>query len=118
MGFDSCNRSLKIWESIRTPTPKMGAHLGVWGFIPSHSLTLLGNMKCDSRPSHLACTFTSLCLGHEPKARVATSCIMFCRLLLIHVVYPAFKTNVLKMEQAFQVGYQKGEKALYVSPTN
>ncbi len=41
MSFDYCNCPLKIWESIGTPTPKMGAHLGVWGFIPSHSLTFL-----------------------------------------------------------------------------
>jgi hypothetical protein len=41
MGFDLCDCSLKIWESIETPTPKMGIHLGVWGFIPSHSPTLL-----------------------------------------------------------------------------
>jgi hypothetical protein len=27
---------------IKTPTPKVGAHLGVWRFIPSHFLTLLG----------------------------------------------------------------------------
>jgi hypothetical protein len=40
MGFDPCNCSLKIWESIGTPTPKVGTHLGVWGFIPSLSLTL------------------------------------------------------------------------------
>jgi len=39
MSFDPCNRTLKIWESIGTTTPKVGAHLGVWGFIPSHSLT-------------------------------------------------------------------------------
>ncbi len=38
MGFDPCNRALKIWESIGTPTPTMGVHLRVWGFIPSHSL--------------------------------------------------------------------------------
>jgi hypothetical protein len=30
MGFDPCNRSLKIRESTRTPTPNMGVHLGVW----------------------------------------------------------------------------------------
>jgi hypothetical protein len=42
MSFDPNNCLLKIWESIRTPTLKMGVHLGVWGFIPSHSLTLLG----------------------------------------------------------------------------
>jgi len=40
MNFDSCNFPLKIRESIGTLTPKMGAHLGVWGFIPSHSLAL------------------------------------------------------------------------------
>jgi hypothetical protein len=42
MGFDPYNRSLKIWKSIETPTPKVRAHLGVWGFIPSHSLALPG----------------------------------------------------------------------------
>jgi hypothetical protein len=36
MSFDPYNGPLKIQESIGTPTPKMGAHLGVWGFIPSH----------------------------------------------------------------------------------
>jgi len=40
MGFDPCNCFLKIWESIGIPTPKVGAHLGVTGFILSHSLTL------------------------------------------------------------------------------
>jgi hypothetical protein len=29
MGFDPYNCSLKIRESIKTPTPKVGAHLGV-----------------------------------------------------------------------------------------
>jgi hypothetical protein len=42
MGFNPYNYSLKIWESIMTPTPKVGAHLGVWGFIPSHFPTLSG----------------------------------------------------------------------------
>jgi hypothetical protein len=41
MGFNPCNRTLKIWESIGIPTPNMGIHLGVWGFIPSHSFALL-----------------------------------------------------------------------------
>jgi hypothetical protein len=39
MGFGPCNCSLKIWESIGTPTPKMGAHLGVWVFILTLSHT-------------------------------------------------------------------------------
>jgi len=42
MSFDPCNRPLKIWKSIRTPTPKVGAHLGGWGFIPSHFPTFSG----------------------------------------------------------------------------
>jgi len=42
IGFDLCNRSLKIRESIMTPTPQMGAHLGMWRFFLSHSPTLLG----------------------------------------------------------------------------
>jgi len=39
MGFDPCNHSLKIWEFIETPTPKMGVHLGVWVFILTLSHT-------------------------------------------------------------------------------
>ncbi len=42
MGFNPCNHSMKIWKSIGTPTPKVGVHLGMWGFIPSHSPTLPG----------------------------------------------------------------------------
>jgi hypothetical protein len=72
MIFDLCNCSLKIWECIRTPTPKVGVHLGVWRF-NSHTLPYSqspGSMKCDSQAFLLACTFASPCLGHEPKARV------------------------------------------------
>jgi hypothetical protein len=39
MSFDPYNRSLKIREFIKTPTPEVGTHLGVWKFIPSHSPT-------------------------------------------------------------------------------
>jgi hypothetical protein len=92
MGFDPCHHSLKIQESIRTPTPKMGAHLGVGVFILSHpptfstswehemwfpSFILLHSQsprstKCDSQISLLARTLVSPCLGHEPKAKVVT----------------------------------------------
>jgi hypothetical protein len=34
------------------------------------------------------------------------------------VVRPTFKINVFKMEHAFQMGFQKGDKVFYVSPTN
>jgi hypothetical protein len=46
--FDPCNHALKIWESFwpfGTPTPNMGVHLGVWGFMPSHSLHSRGHVK-------------------------------------------------------------------------
>jgi len=42
MSFDLYNRSSKIQESIETSTPKVGVHLGMWGFIFSHSPTLPG----------------------------------------------------------------------------
>jgi hypothetical protein len=45
LSFDPWNRSLKFWESTKTPSPKVGVALGVWGFTPSHFLTLLG--VCD-----------------------------------------------------------------------
>jgi len=40
MSFDPYNFPLKIQESIRNPAPKVSVHLGVSGFIPSHSPTL------------------------------------------------------------------------------
>ncbi len=32
--------------------------------------------------------------------------------------YGAASNDVLKMEQTFQMGYKKGEKTFYMSPTN
>jgi hypothetical protein len=69
MSFDPWNCFLNIQKSVETPTPKMGTHLGVWGFIPSHSPTLSGAWNVTPT-SLLARTFASLCLGCEPKARV------------------------------------------------
>jgi hypothetical protein len=71
MGFDPYNYSLKIQESIETPTPKVGAHLGVWKFIPSHSPKFPGawNVTLSFTIGH---TFTSPCFGREPKAKVVT----------------------------------------------
>jgi hypothetical protein len=42
MSFDPWNFLLKVWASIGTRIPKMGAHLGMCGFIPSHFPTLQG----------------------------------------------------------------------------
>jgi len=40
MNFDPWNCYLKIWVSIETLILKVGAHLGVWGFITSHFFAL------------------------------------------------------------------------------
>ncbi len=48
MGFDPWNRFLKIQKSTETPIPKVGAHLGVWGFIPSHYLAFSGAWNVNS----------------------------------------------------------------------
>jgi len=48
LSFDPWNYSLKFRESTGTPSPKVGVALGVWGFIPSHFLTLPG--VCDVTP--------------------------------------------------------------------
>jgi hypothetical protein len=73
MGFDPCNHFLKIPESIWTPTPKMEVHLGVWVFILSHSLTILGAWNVPFGLPLLACTLASFCFGCEPKVRVVTN---------------------------------------------
>jgi hypothetical protein len=75
MGFDLWNCSLKIWESIGTPIPKVEAHLEVCRFILSHSPTLFHtprSMKYDPWASFLAHTFTSPCLSRKPKVKVVT----------------------------------------------
>jgi len=40
MNFDFLNRFMKTQEPINTLIPKVGVHLGMCGFIPSHSFTL------------------------------------------------------------------------------
>jgi hypothetical protein len=73
ISFDPCNCPLKIRESIGTPTPKVGAHLRMWGsFLHTflHSWEHEMWLPC----SLLAHTFTSPCFGREPKAKVATIC--------------------------------------------
>jgi hypothetical protein len=49
--------------------------LGVWGFIPSHFPSLPGFF--------LAYNLANLCLGHEPKLRVATP--LFHLFSLVHL---------------------------------
>jgi hypothetical protein len=75
MNFDPWNCFLKIQKSIWDSNSQNGSSLGS---VKIHSFTLFctpGSMRCDSQASVLACTLTSPCLGHEPKARVATNSI-------------------------------------------
>jgi len=88
MGFDPCNCSLKIQESIGTPTPQVGVTLGVWGFILSHSPALPG-VRCVSWASLLSSTLVSPCFGHEPKVKVATNKVIF----LIPIIFGHFLTR-------------------------
>jgi hypothetical protein len=69
MNFNPCNCSLKIWEFIVTPIPKVEARLGIVGSFPHTSYTPK-NMKCDSWASLLAHTFASPCIGRESKFKV------------------------------------------------
>ncbi len=70
MNFDPWDCSLKIWDSIGTPTPKVGIHLGVCGFIPSHIPLHSWKCKCDSRVALLAWTFPCFYFSRELKVRV------------------------------------------------
>jgi len=71
MSFDPWNHSLKIQDSIGIPTPK-GVHLGMCGFIPSHTPSHSQECKCESHVALLARTFPCLCFGRKPKVRVVT----------------------------------------------
>ncbi len=44
--------------------------------------------------------------------------IPFCWMVVMPIIHPTLKNNVMKMEQAFQMGYREGERAFYVSPQN
>jgi hypothetical protein len=67
LSFDSCNRSLKIWESTEIPTPKVEVPLEVWGFISSHFLTLLGACGVTPRFPSWPTTLQAFVLLASPK---------------------------------------------------
>ncbi len=79
MGFDPCNRALKIQESIGTPTPKVG--ISFVGSVRVYSLTLSctpKSMRHDSRASFLDYNLATPYFGREPKARVTTIYVFHC----------------------------------------
>jgi hypothetical protein len=64
MSFDPSNCPLKIQKSIGILILKVRVHLGMWGFISSHSPTLLGTWNVTPK--------LHPCFGRKPKARVVT----------------------------------------------
>jgi hypothetical protein len=80
MSFDPWNRSLNFLESIKTPTPKVGDHLGMCGLIPSHFPTFLWTWdvtrKLHSRPTPLQALvlIASLRLGSQHCIRMNVCC--------------------------------------------
>ncbi len=88
MGFDPCICPLKIRESIGTPTPKMGVHLGMWGFIPSHSFAFPKAWNVTPRlPSWLA-TLQALALVASPRLGLQQNnlAIFLLIIVLIHIM--------------------------------
>jgi hypothetical protein len=63
MNFDLYNCPLMIWKSIGTLIPKVGTHLGVWGFIPSHFLAFLGARNVILRLHSWPTPIVTLALG-------------------------------------------------------
>jgi hypothetical protein len=59
-----------VLSSIRTLTPKVGVHVGVWGFIPSHSLTLPRTWDVTPRLPSWPAPFQALALVMRPKLRL------------------------------------------------
>ncbi len=85
MDFESCNRFLKIQESIGTPTPKMGVHLWVWRF-NSHILSYFQpfrSMKCDSRTSLLVVPLQAFTLVVSPRLGLRHLCLHGWKLIVI-----------------------------------
>ncbi len=81
MSFDPCNCLLKVQKTIGTPTPKVGTHLGVWGFIPSHSPAFSKAWNVTPGLHSWFANLANLYLSREPKVRVVT-------VLVVFLIYP------------------------------
>jgi hypothetical protein len=77
MIFDPCNCPLKIQKSIGTPTAKVGVHLGVWGFIPSHFLIVLGAWNATPKLHSWPTPLQALAFVVNPRLRLRQLIYMF-----------------------------------------
>jgi len=73
-GLASWNYSLNVWVSIGTPTPKVGVHLGVWGFIPSHFPTFSRTWDATHWLPSWPTPLQALALLASPKLRLWQNC--------------------------------------------
>jgi hypothetical protein len=83
MSFDPYNCPLRIQESIKTPTFKMGAYLGVRGFIPSHSPTLPGAWNVTPELHFWLAPLQALTLIMSPRLRLW----QYIRLITLKLLY-------------------------------
>jgi len=67
MSFNPCNCLLKIRESIEILTPKVGAHLRMCGFIPSHFPTFLGAWNVTPKLHSWVTPLQALALVMSPR---------------------------------------------------
>ncbi len=70
MSFDSCNCFLKIQKSIKILILEVGAHLGVCGFIPSHSPTFPGTWNVNPKLHSWHAPLQALVLVMSPKLKL------------------------------------------------
>jgi hypothetical protein len=53
----------------------------------------------------------------SPKRKVRMD-VPLCKMVPMLVVKPTFKIDILKMEHAFHMGYNEGDKVFYLFSTN
>ncbi len=76
MGFDPCNRALKIWKSFWDSNSQHGSS---FGSVRVHALTFFAlSEACEVTPMSPSwpANLQPLCLGREPKARVAVGIML------------------------------------------
>jgi hypothetical protein len=67
ISFDPYNCLLKIQEFVNILIPKVGVHLKMWGFIPSHFPTLPGAWNVTPRLHSLPTPLQALALVMSPR---------------------------------------------------
>ncbi len=70
MSFDPTIGLWRFGSPFGTPTPKMGVHLGVWGFTPSHSFALSGAWGVTPRLPSWPAPLQALALVANPRLRL------------------------------------------------